>query len=207
MLRKIGNQVSRSELLDYINIAQNEIFSIDTHFNRTKPDPYLATTDGVYVYELANNVRRVSRVYSLNSNNYNGYNTYLGYKQPQARNYSSSPEVDVPVDSTEALDPDGTSVVKIIFPSQNNPNTTTETFLLEQYEWPTQLTSEIIPLSIPDKYKTTLLYYKVLRLLEEEGYGNSIYNEQKESEYESKWLKFANRSAKSTSSRTLPRDV
>jgi hypothetical protein len=213
LLDRTGNTVTRTELLSLINIAQNEIFAYDTYFTRTKPDPYLSTTDGVYTYTLGATIRRVSRVYALATNNnynfnYPAYNGWDGgwYKQPKMNNRLGSPEIDVPVDSVEALSPDSASC-QIIFPSQNNPGTTTDVFLLEQYKWPTQLTAESIALSIPESFATTLLYYKVLRLLEEQEYHNADYNSRKEDEWLKKWLQFANKGSKSYNIDILPRDV
>lgn len=213
LLDRVGNTVTRTELLALVNIAQNEIFAFDTYFTRTKPDPYLVTTNNVYTYTLAASIRRVSRVYALASNaNYEyQYPAYAGweggwYKQPRMNNRTGTPEIDIPVDTIESLSPDSASC-QIIFPSQNNPGTTTNVFIIEQYKWPTQLTAESIALSIPESFATTLLYYKVLRLLEEQEYHNSDYNSRKEEDWTKRWLLFANKGAKSHDITTLPRNV
>ena len=214
---RTGKTVTRSELLSLVNIAQNEIFAYDTYFTRTKPDPFLSTTDGVYVYTLDPSIRRVARVYALASNasfnyGYDGY-SYSGlttgwYKQPRMNNVTGSIEIDVPVDTVESISPDSSDYAcQIIFPSQNNPGTTTDVFLIEQYVWPTQVTSESIALSIPESFQTTLLYYKVLRSLEEQEYHNADYNSRKEEDWTKKWLQFANKGSKSYETHTIPRDV
>jgi hypothetical protein len=209
LMNASSNSVTRAEMLFIVNLAQNEIFSIDSYLTRTKPDPFLSTTATVFSYTLAASVRSVSRVYKLSSSAYDREynNIYSDYKEPMALNRYGTPEINVPVDTVEALSPD-TASCQIIFPSQNDPGTSTDVYLIEQYLWPTQLTAETISLSVPETIATGYLYYKVMRILEERGYGQSIYNDRKEGEkLKAEWLRIANRGAKTTRGRTLPNEI
>lgn len=215
LMNRSGNQVTRAEMLLLVNMAQNEIYSIDSYYTRTKPDPFLSTTAGTFTYTLAANIRRVGRVYALSSNqSFNSYFDLFGtfsdntdYKGAVAFNRYASPEINVPCDTQESYSPD-TASCKIIFPSQFDPGTTTDVFYIEQYEWPTQLTSESIALSVPEPIATGYLMYKVMRMLEEEGYGNSVYNDRKEEDkLKEEWIRVANRGARTSRRRTLPNEI
>ena len=215
LMNRSGNQVTRTEMLSLVNLAQNEVFSVDTYLTRSKPDPFLATTAATFTYTLAANVRRVGRVYALSSNqSFNSYFDLFGtfsdttdYKGAVALNRYASPEIQVPVDTVESLSPDSGDC-QIIFPSQFDPGTTTDVFLIEQYLWPTQLTAESISLSVPEPIATGYLMYKVMKKLEERGYGASVYNAREEEEtLRSEWLRIANRGARTSRRRTLPNEI
>ena len=214
LLNRTGNTISRADMLFNVNLAQNEIASIDSYFFRTKPDPYLVTTADTFTYTLAASVRRVARVYALSTNsnfsmNFTAYNGFSGSSDYNGGRYVdrlSSPEVNIPVDSIESSSPDS-SDAQIIFPRENNPGTTTEVFLLEQYVWPTQLSSESISIQIPEGHQTKILYYKILRMLEEQEYGNAGYSAEREDKAMKDWMRFANRGARVVPYQTMPRDL
>lgn len=159
---RTGNQVTRTELLDLVNIAQNEIFSWNTYYNRVKPQDSLVLTTiaGVFQYTVPDtNIRMVSKVYLKDS-----INTY-----PTERRYYQSV---VPVETQESIDPDSNVVIYF----KDDPGATTDTFYYEAYTWPFngQLTSEAVPLSLPETIQTGLLYYCVAVLLELDRDGRSI---------------------------------
>ena len=214
LLDRTGNTVSRTDMLFLVNLAQNEIASEDCYFFRTKPDPYLSTTDETYTYTLAASVRRVARVYALSTNSnfnisylsYNGFNVGTDYKSPKFNDRFASPEVEIPVDTVESVTADSGDA-QVIFPAENNPGTTTSVYLMEQYVWPTQLSSESISISIPEGHQTKILYYKILRLLEEQEYGNASYSAEKEERAMKEWLRYSNKGARTIPNQTLPRDL
>jgi len=212
LLNTTGNQLTREELLIQVNIAQNMLFAQPTYFNRTKPDPFLTTEDGVFRYQLPNNVKVVTRVYALASNRkfffplYGGFSNMFGYKQPSPVNSYASPEVNIVIDTIQSIAPDRDGPV-ILFPRQYNPRTTDDLYQIEQYEWPVQLTSEDIQLSVPEEHQFGYLYYMVLKFLEEQGYGNSIYNKDREEAAQKAWSRDADIGFKSNYIRTLPKDV
>lgn len=214
MLDMSGNTVSRPTMLTLINIAQNEVASVDSDFFKTKPEPFLATTSGVFTYTLASNIRRVSRLYGLATNknfdlaqtSYGGFAGAGDYRGPRFDNITAGPEIKVPVHTIDSSSPDSGDC-QIIFPTENDPGTTTDVFIIDQYEWPTQLTAETVDIAIPEGFQTTLLYYKVSRLLEEREFKNSIYNEKKEKEFMKKWLASATKAASIEEDVTMPRSV
>lgn len=214
LLNRTGNTISRADMLFNVNLAQNEIASVDSYFFRTKPDPYLTTTADTYSYTLAASVRRVARVYMLATSSnfnvnflaYNGYSGASDYNGPRYVDRASSPEMSVPVDTLESSTPDS-SDAQVIFPRENNPGTTTDVFLMEQYVWPTQLSSESVSIQIPEGHQTKILYYKILRMLEEQEYGNAGYSAEKEEKAMKDWMRFANRGSRVVQYITPPRDL
>lgn len=199
-------------MLDLVNKAQNEVASIDSYFFRKKPDPYLVTTATTFEYTISLPARRVAKVYQLATGttyaymNYNGYDGRYGYKQPYAENMLGSPVIICPVDTQECASPD-TASCKVIFDAGADPGTTTTIYYLERYDWPTQLSSESVSIAIPEAFQTSLLYYKVLRFLEEQEYHNSIYNIEREKKALEDWIRFANRGSRSGVVATVPRDI
>src|SRR5690606_25042293 len=49
--------VTRASVLQFLNIAQNQILSPDTDFMRVVPDPYFMTRDGTFRYVVNDSVR------------------------------------------------------------------------------------------------------------------------------------------------------
>ena len=66
-----GNTIPREKLLRWINIAQNELLSMNTKISRVQ-DEYLTTVDGQLEYLLPAGTRFVARVYAKKTllNNY-----------------------------------------------------------------------------------------------------------------------------------------
>lgn len=162
LMNRTGNQLTRTELLDQVNIAQNEIFSWNTYYNRVKPEDslVLTTTAGVLQYTIPDtNIRQVSKVYLKES-----LNTYLS-----ERKYT---QLVVPAETQESIDPDSNVIIYL----QDDPGASTDKFYYEAYTWPFngQLDSETVPLSLPESIQTGLLYYSVAVLLELDKDGRSI---------------------------------
>lgn len=177
LLRSSGGSVSRSEMLQLINMAQNEILSNDTNLTRVKPDPDLATTDGVYSYELAQNIRSVRRVY-VNLGYTTSYDGELMSSWKGGYNRKDGSYVrEVPVMTKDSSSPNAASGSRatVIWPSDRNPGDSTTTYKLEQYTWPEQLSSENIAMTIPDQFLMTLVKSRVMLELVESQYGNDVY--------------------------------
>lgn len=210
-----GNTISRQRMLEFINIAQNELTDAPSKVMRENPDPILTTTAATYTYTMPAGVRRISRVF-LKGYYVTGYlgaysNTLLNLSGPfteirKGYDASGNSIYEVPVITTESLDPE-TADCKIIFPSHIDPGSTTDKYYLEQYNWPTQLTSENIELSIPKSFHTKVLKYHVLMNLEEMGFGNARYNVDRYEKALSDWRRFANRTINQDPNYTSPRVV
>lgn len=162
LMARTGNQVTRIELLELVNIAQNKIFAKNTYYNKVKPldSLKLTTLSGVLQYTIADtDIRTVSKVYVRES-----LNTYYS-----ERVYS---QLIVPVDTQSSIDPTSNVVLYFV----DDPGATTDTFYYEAYTWPFngQLESENVPLSLPEDIQTGLLYYTVAVLLELDRDGRSI---------------------------------
>lgn len=192
LMARTGNQVTRTELLDLVNIAQNKIFSLNTYYNRVKPADslILATTSGVNQYTIADtNIRQVSKVYTKSS-----IQTYTS-----ERSYY---DTQIPVEVQESIDPDSNVIVYF----EIDPGTTTDLYYYEAYTWPFngQLDSESIPLSLPEKIQTGLLYYSVAVLLELDRDGRSISFLQLEEEAIGDYMNFASQGAKTVPNTPIP---
>lgn len=198
LLGRTGNQVTSTELLDLVNIAQNEIFSYNTYFNQVKPTNslFLNTTAGILQYTIADSdIRQVSRFY------YGSYtNNDLGYLGDRVY----APRQHVPVQVTESLDVDDN--VTVFF--DTDPGDTTEQYYYDAYTWPTngQLTSTTVKLSVPEKVQTGLLYYMVAVLLELDKDGRSIsFLDLKEEAFRD-YFTFANQGAKIQTNVPIPNE-
>lgn len=175
VIKRTGFQGTPEETRVLLNVAQNEIFSYNTYFNRVKPESLclLETSDGVQQYVISDNqIRQVSCVYY--------YDSY-------------GDKIEAEVDTTESLDVNDN--VTIYF--KDNPGDTTDKFYYEAYTWPFngQLTSLAIPLSLPEKVQTGLLFYMVSEMLEVDKDGRSIYNEEEKQKRLKDYFTFANQGA------------
>ena len=172
---RTGFQGTTEEIRVLVNVAQNEIFSYNTYFNRKKPESActLDTEATVLQYSIPDtNVRQVGKVYVVD-----------GYGE----------KVDVPVEVTEAISSD--SSVTIFF--KEDPGDTTGEVFYEGYLWPPngQITSQSVPMSIPEKVQTSLLFYMVSEMLEVDKDGRSIYNEEEKQKRLRDYFTFANQGA------------
>ena len=175
VLKRTGYQGTPEEIRVLVNIAQNEIFSYNTYFNKVKPESscILETQDGVQQYVISDGlIRQVSRVYY--------YDSY-------------DDKVDVSVDTTQSIDVNDNVIIMF----SENPGDTTDKFYYEAYTWPTngQITSLSIPLSLPEKVQTSLLFYMVSEMLEVDKDGRSIYNEEEKQKRLKDYFTFANQGA------------
>lgn len=187
-----GTQWSRVRAREALNRAQNEILSNDNPLMRIKPDPFFATTDGVYSYAASSvlydssdgtqgstqyDVRSVRKVYTYRSD-------VTIFDQRTLDPASSKPNQVTELPTTELIE-SRIEVLESLAPSSsdcvvkwwegNNPGDTTVVWRAEAYKWPTQLTSESIALSIPAVWHDNLLLYAVLKRLERREFGENQY--------------------------------
>jgi hypothetical protein len=172
---RTGFQGTTEEIRVLVNVAQNEIFSYNTYFNRKKPESActIDTEQTVLQYSIPDvNVRQVARVYVID-----------GYGD----------KVDIPVEVQEAIEP-GESVT--LFFKEDQGDTTGEIYY-EGYLWPPngQISSQTVPMSIPEKVQTGLLFYMVSEMLEVDKDGRSIYNEEEKQKRLRDYFTFANQGA------------
>lgn len=187
VMKRTGFQGTPEEIRVLVNVAQNEIFSYNTYFNKVKPESacILETTDGIQQYTISDSsIRQVARVYY--------YDSY-------------GDEIEEEVDSTQSLDVDDN--VTLYF--KENPGDTTDVYYYEAYTWPTngQITSLSVPLSVPEKVQTGLLFYMVSEMLEVDKDGRSIYNEEEKQKRLRDYFTFANQGASSEPSTPKPLGV
>lgn len=172
---RTGFQGTTEEIRVLVNVAQNEIFSYNTYFNRKKPESActIDTEQTLLQYVIDDPlVRQVARVYIVDS---------YGEK------------CDIPVETSRALSPDDD--VTIYF-KEDQGDTTGEIYY-EGYTWPQngQISSQNVPMSIPEKVQTGLLFYMVNEMLEVDKDGRSIYNEEEKQKRLRDYFTFANQGA------------
>jgi hypothetical protein len=178
--RRLSDQNSRNFLLDEVNAAQNEILAMpEIDWMRVKGDLFLATTEDVFEYTVP--YRKVSRVFErqlLDGETFGTRNQTAGYRAIRSQDVGKNrySERDLTFDFQGSLEEGGNST--LYFPTDQNLETTTDRYRMVAYRWPAQLVSEEIPLSIPEPYTTTLLYYAVKKRVEESVFGVDLYNDQ-----------------------------
>lgn len=174
MQQRLGGQLNRTRLLGEIRHAQNEILCLpDVPVLRVRGNVYLPTVAEQVVYASLP-YRTVTRVFERSTAPQRGSGYGTGFHRPVQIGRSECEELDYTFECVESNAPGETCTVR--FPDEFNPGDTTSTFLLEAYTWPTQPTSEESPMSMPDHWITTLLYYAIKKRVEESQYGVDIYN-------------------------------
>lgn len=194
LVRMSNSTLTRTELLAVVNDCQNEILDLDTPLTRLRPDPVLPTTAATFAYDVdASTItaistdgrlaRRVRRAYvrANDTSNYNYGNNPEMYRTDGGTNAVGIGMFDAHPSLTESPNPVDSSAnyPKVRFDEDDDPGTTTGTYYLVVYMWPTQLTSEAIALTIPDGHQRKVLQSRVLMELELMEYGRSIEWEQR----------------------------
>lgn len=181
-------------IIPVLNDAQNLLLQTENAQTVKLTDgefPYLTTQDGVYEYEI-DDVWRVSKILIKYSRSggyaYNGYNWYsgfynYGYNTDNVRRnnrYEAHGKRFMSVNQITTKDripgnsSDGVTKAKVIF--SENPGDTSEIFLYEAYEMPTQITSENVPISIPTEELQLRALFPSAQLLIE-AYQNGNWDE------------------------------
>lgn len=182
--RQIGDQYTRELLRETVNLAQNEVLAQrGVELQRIKPVGYLATTAATYTYTLPTNIRKVSRIYLEESSSDSGYIAdqfgSSGYKVTREfdKGLNRYCQRDLDFEQHESLrygDP-----VILYFPPDQDLGDTTTTYRMQAYAWPPQVTSESVPLSLPEPFLTGMFYHLIKGKVEEAAYGQDIYNDPK----------------------------
>lgn len=222
LIKRIGgNKFSRTDLLDAVNQAQNEILGRDIYLMRVKPDPHFRTTAGTYNYVASTavrdsidgtttyDIRNVSRVYTFNIRQspifeYGGINR-TSHRPETMVNPAASDETIIPSDCEQSMAPSSTDC-RVKLWRENDPGTTTNIYLAECYKWPTQLTTEAVSLSIPEQFQRGLLKFAVLKELEYTEFGSADKPEEMYKKELAKFDAWANRGATTRPTHTLPRE-
>lgn len=171
--KKCLNFKTTQEILELLNIAQNELLGEDCSLMRVNPDPFLVTSAGVFQYDVALGIRNVEKLYVRNPN----INSYEGRDRSMANFLTSFYDelgntlFKVPVYIEQSADFD--IQASIIFDADYDPSTTTTEYRMIAYSWPEQLTSTLIPLTIPVRHQSTTLLYRVMQMIDEERFGAS----------------------------------
>ncbi len=194
----VSATLTNTELLFYVNLAQNKILGSNHPITRVQPDPYFETTDDLYAYvanerlrtanvprvpgDLVGDVRSVTRIYALFPNGCGfwgywgaGIGAWDANVRPEHVSYAQGEWwLDARwalVNSSEPM----TSDCLIKWQKPNNPGETIVRWYAETYLWPAQLLTDKVPLTIPEDFQTDLLLEAVLSLLERREYGRDDF--------------------------------
>ena len=163
-------------------------------------------------------VRRVTRVYGYTNNipgaplfsgGYGGYGATgaPGSRNPEYSVNSNGNQIEVPADSIESKEP-MSGDCKVVFWQDNSPpnNPSQQVYFTRAQRWPNQLTSESIPLEIPDRFQTTLLRFAILRDEEYREWGRDDNPDEKYNRFMKEFLTWADEGSESvTKTYTEPR--
>lgn len=182
--RQIGDQYTRELLRETVNFAQNEVLAQrGVEIMRVKPNPLLATTEATFQYTMPTSYRRVARVYLESSGDPDSYSDPAygksAYKVTRTFDKGRLRYVQRDLDFDQHVSLRYGDPVVLYFPTDQDLGTTTTNYILEAYAWPTQVTSEAVPLSLPDPFLTSMFYHLVKGKVEEAAYGQDIYNDPK----------------------------
>jgi hypothetical protein len=174
--QRTGQQTTNDEMRVLVNTAQNKIFSYNTNLNKKKPEQSCTfdTQANILQYSIADTqIMTITSVWAIDS---------FGKK------------ITIPVEMDMANE-FGDSVT-IYFPE--DPGETTKTYYFDAYLWPFngQITSTSIPLSVPERVQTELLFNIISKMLEVDKDGRSIYNDQQERKWLLDYFNYANQGAK-----------
>ena len=299
MLQRLNANITREQLLDKINIAQNEILSHENRFTRIVPDPFFHTGSDDFVAASGNNigdfdlvisttiplttptkgillitessvtdrvqytsysgstftlsdgvslprtytvaativvdkfecvisgcvfssiqgqttrqydVRNIARIYAFQDRR-SGFRLFgdqffrgsiRASFRPERMVNRNLQEIEISSDVMQSLEPLSEDASLINW-RENDPDTTTDVFIVNAYRWPDQLTNEDVRLTIPERFQTTLLKYAILRDSEYTEYGRNDNPEFLYEKYLKEFLGFAKQSANTDHSVTLPR--
>lgn len=191
-MKSTNNTLQRPELLSLVNDAQNELFGVNMSISRTKPDPNLVTIDQQFSYTLAPGIRTVRMAYTKVDDNvdYGGTPETRNNLHDEGKDDAGNNIFRYAITIKNAIN--SLDTVRVIFPDERNPGDTTIDIFLEQYIWPEQLTSELIPLSIPDSHVMKALRSRTVMLAFEDDFGDSGRWEQLYEKDLSDWLIYGN---------------
>lgn len=190
LAEEVGSAWSRARLMQAINRAQNELLGMDCQLTRVKPDPFFATTTGIYTYAassylyvattgaqgaLVGDIRAVREIYIDTTNMSSLDELALDTAFTRVTEVESRPtenKIKVRFDGTDSLGANLTDC-NIKWPAIYNPGTTTISWRAVAYAWPTPLTAETIALSVPEDFQHSLLFLHVLKHIERREFGRN----------------------------------
>ncbi len=201
LLENCAATLTRQRALFYVNQAQNKILGTNHPSTRVQPDPYFDTEDDVYSYvanlhcrtadvprvpgSLVGDVRSITRIYAFLPRGcgvwgYWGAGCWFGAwdcnVRPERVQYGNGEwTLDARWAVVQSNEP-GQADCLIKWQKPNNPGLTTVRWYAETYLWPTQLTSENVPLAIPADFQTDLLLEATLAIIERREYGRADYS-------------------------------
>lgn len=189
LIQVVGGSLTSQRAIETTNRVQNEIAQKAPGLFKVSPDPFLATTTGIYSYAastsiyassggtqgaLVGDIMFVSRIYAYNRNSYNLWsyrNSVLNNRPPYIDQPGISGLNRFPADIIPSRRPNGSDCLIEFWP-EYNPGTTTTNFRLTAYAWPTQVTtaSTTLYIGVPEHMQHTLLLYGCLRDLNIKDY-------------------------------------
>lgn len=172
---------TRGEILRLVNIVQQELLARDIEFMRTTPDVLLETTAGTYVYSLPTGIRSCVGVYMPSNSS-----TSI----PFARAGDNT----VLLDWATVRDPGDGSAPAVLFTrdpgTSTITNSITATYACICYNRPGVITDENDTLEVPDPHSTGYMRSRILEMIEQRKFGNSIYWSQKAQQDKGEWLRW-----------------
>lgn len=224
VLDEVAAAYTRQQVLDVTNNAQNEILGENLVLMRVRPDPFMTTAAATYAYTastafhdssagtsgaLSGDVRSVVKIYSYN-NSVSIFDTQTldpASEKPNQVEYTQTKDlVTARFDCEDSLGPVLSDCTVNLY-STNDPGATTTVWRGVVYLWPTQLTSESIPLGVPADFQDTLLFMEVMKRLERREYGENNFAFQQAEYYRKKFRRKYNAQATSDLRFAWPRDV
>lgn len=145
-----NNGVTRAQALQLVDLAQTELMSYESLYTKVLPSPTLLTVAGTLTYTLPAGIRSVSGAWIESASDIDGR---------------------IPISFNAPMLAESSQTLQVYFDEDPGEQTIT----LDAFKWFPPLLSESTPLSIPAPFQTGALKSRVMQIIEETNFGNSVY--------------------------------
>jgi hypothetical protein len=221
--KEIGTELTREQIREVTNRAQNEILGRECQLMRVRPDPFFKTVNATYSYaassyvyksdtgaqgSLVGDIRTIKEIYSFTADSETLSTSTVDTSSYKPNQYQSLPSVDkivARIDVIQSIKP-GAADCTVKWWEGNNPGATTIDWRCIAYTWPTQITSESVSLSMPEDFLDTLLFHAVMKRIRRQEYGTEGENFQTYEHYYKEFRSRYSHAPTQTLLITYPRD-
>lgn len=178
-----NGSATRDEIRRLTDIVQQEMLSRDIQYMRAVPDVVIETTNDVLIYQLPDGIRSCVGIYIPNLNS---QNTDMPYKLDGSfERFVRNATVTDPGDG-------GTPTVLFTTPPGEGSSSGVK-YACICYKAPSRILDESDVIQVPDPHTTGYLRSRIMEMIEQRRFGNSVYWTPKARDDKGEWLRWANK--------------